>query len=323
MEVLPTHGTPERLGRLADIGFTAVSIGAQSFHDQILRRLVRPHDAAAARTAVENALGRFDCGRRPDRRRRVGGRGRVPGGVPRGRADLLRARRGPGVDVPVDAVRLHAVRHRPARPTARARGAGPGDRPRGGDGLRATVGLDVQPARRGAVHLDHATAVPRDGRGAPRSPGATSTSTTSGWPPTPTRSSPAASGRPLAAPRPLAVPRTTRSGRRTPAGRTDALRESYGLAVAGAVHAALALPVLAGLLDRTPGGFRLPRAASTPTTTWSGGDLPPDRALWAEMLTEHTAPACAADSRAHRAAPDRARTGRAWSLASRLFERPP
>ena len=42
------------------------------------------------------------------------------------------------------------------------------------------------------------------------------------------------------------------------AGGADGRRgESYGLAVADAVHAALALPVPAGLLDRTPSGFRL------------------------------------------------------------------
>jgi len=61
VEVLPTHGTPEGLDRLADIGVTAVSIGAQSFHDGVLRRLRRPHDAAACRAAVETALGRFAC----------------------------------------------------------------------------------------------------------------------------------------------------------------------------------------------------------------------------------------------------------------------
>jgi oxygen-independent coproporphyrinogen-3 oxidase len=61
IEVLPTHGTPQRLDRLAAAGFTAVSIGAQSFHDEVLRRLHRPHDAAASRRAVENARSRFDC----------------------------------------------------------------------------------------------------------------------------------------------------------------------------------------------------------------------------------------------------------------------
>lgn len=51
----------ERLDRLAAMGITAVSIGAQSFHDEVLRELRRPHDAAASRAAVKNALGRFAC----------------------------------------------------------------------------------------------------------------------------------------------------------------------------------------------------------------------------------------------------------------------
>jgi oxygen-independent coproporphyrinogen-3 oxidase len=61
VEVLPTHATPKRLDALANIGFTAVSIGAQSFHDAVLRRLCRPHDAATSLAAVENARGGFDC----------------------------------------------------------------------------------------------------------------------------------------------------------------------------------------------------------------------------------------------------------------------
>jgi oxygen-independent coproporphyrinogen-3 oxidase len=61
IEVLPLHGTPERLDVLAEAGITAVSIGAQSFHDPVLRRLRRPHTAAHSLAAVENALPRFDC----------------------------------------------------------------------------------------------------------------------------------------------------------------------------------------------------------------------------------------------------------------------
>ncbi len=61
IEVLPNHGAPDRMDQLADMGITAVSIGAQSFHDEVLRRLRRPHDAATSRAAVENALGRFGC----------------------------------------------------------------------------------------------------------------------------------------------------------------------------------------------------------------------------------------------------------------------
>jgi oxygen-independent coproporphyrinogen-3 oxidase len=61
VEVLPTHGTPERLDALAAAGFTAVSIGAQSFHDAVLTRLHRPHDAETSRSAVRAAKDRFDC----------------------------------------------------------------------------------------------------------------------------------------------------------------------------------------------------------------------------------------------------------------------
>ena len=60
IEVLPTHGTPGRLQYMRDIGFTAVSIGAQSFSDEVLHRLRRPHGAAVARAAVRAALARFD-----------------------------------------------------------------------------------------------------------------------------------------------------------------------------------------------------------------------------------------------------------------------
>lgn len=60
IEVLPTHATPARLDALRTMGFTAVSIGAQSFSDEVLRHLRRPHGAAAARAAVEAAVGRFE-----------------------------------------------------------------------------------------------------------------------------------------------------------------------------------------------------------------------------------------------------------------------
>ena len=60
VEVLPPHATPERLDELRRIGFTAVSIGVQSFSDEVLRHLRRPHNARGARAAVENAVGRFD-----------------------------------------------------------------------------------------------------------------------------------------------------------------------------------------------------------------------------------------------------------------------
>ncbi len=60
IEVLPSHGTPERLDFLREIGFTAVSIGVQSFSDAVLARLRRPHDARAAEDAVTAAVDRFE-----------------------------------------------------------------------------------------------------------------------------------------------------------------------------------------------------------------------------------------------------------------------
>jgi oxygen-independent coproporphyrinogen-3 oxidase len=61
IEVLPLHGTQERLDQLHDMGFTAVSIGAQSFHDDVLAHLRRPHDGSQAAAAMLNARRRFDC----------------------------------------------------------------------------------------------------------------------------------------------------------------------------------------------------------------------------------------------------------------------
>lgn len=61
IEVLPLHGTPQRLDELREIGFDSVSIGAQAFHDDVLRHLHRPHDARQAREAMDNARERFDC----------------------------------------------------------------------------------------------------------------------------------------------------------------------------------------------------------------------------------------------------------------------
>lgn len=61
VEVLPTHATPSGLDRLLASGFTSVSIGAQSFHDPVLRRLNRPHTATHSLDAVRTAVGRFSC----------------------------------------------------------------------------------------------------------------------------------------------------------------------------------------------------------------------------------------------------------------------
>ncbi|MFP5417188.1 MAG: radical SAM protein [Actinomycetes bacterium] len=59
VEVLPTHATPQLLDDLTGMGFTAVSIGVQSFSDDVLRHLRRPHDARVALAAVRASVGRF------------------------------------------------------------------------------------------------------------------------------------------------------------------------------------------------------------------------------------------------------------------------
>lgn len=59
IEVLPTHATPERLDALRSLGFTAVSVGVQSFSDEVLAHLRRPHDARAAEDALVRAVDRF------------------------------------------------------------------------------------------------------------------------------------------------------------------------------------------------------------------------------------------------------------------------
>ncbi len=128
VEVLPTHATREGLGRLADMGITAVSIGAQSFHDGVLRELRRPHDAAAARAGVENALGRFGC---VDVDLIVDveweDNDAFRGAFLDDFRTCLSLGRGSGLDIPADALRLHTVRHSTARPSKGARSSGPGD----------------------------------------------------------------------------------------------------------------------------------------------------------------------------------------------------
>jgi oxygen-independent coproporphyrinogen-3 oxidase len=61
IEVLPTHMTPRVAARLEALGFDAVSVGVQSFHDEVLRRLRRPTTAADNRRAVALARERFAC----------------------------------------------------------------------------------------------------------------------------------------------------------------------------------------------------------------------------------------------------------------------
>lgn len=61
VEVMPGHMTVEGADRIADLGFDFVSLGVQSFHREVLRRLRRPGSPDQNRKAVENAVGRFRC----------------------------------------------------------------------------------------------------------------------------------------------------------------------------------------------------------------------------------------------------------------------
>ena len=61
IEVLPNHMTDRVAGELQELGFTAVSLGVQSFEDAVLRHLGRPNTAAANHRAVAVARREFDC----------------------------------------------------------------------------------------------------------------------------------------------------------------------------------------------------------------------------------------------------------------------
>jgi coproporphyrinogen III oxidase-like Fe-S oxidoreductase len=323
VEVLPTHGTPERLDRLADMGVTAVSIGAQSFHDGVLRRLRRPHDAAASRAAVENALGRFGC---VDVDLIVDVEWDDQDAFPGVFLDDVRTCFGLGVDqvstyplmrfgyTPFGAARHdrrreHAVL---AEATALAhtmdyerrsiwtfnRHGSPGytsiTRRRFlgmGAGSSSFAGRDFYVNHFGVA--TYADAVEHDH---------------------------------------LPVARWLRLGAwggavydafwqaYTGAVDLDALERSYGRAVAATARAGLATLALAGLLRRAPCGYRVTRR---------GFDAYHDlerlltyqliEPLWAEMLTEHAA----RDGCEDWAIPGRARAGRVWSLTRRLLERQP
>jgi menaquinone C8-methyltransferase len=322
VEVLPTHGTPERLDRLVRMGVTAVSIGAQSFHDGVLRRLRRPHDAAAGRAAVENALGRFGC---VDVDLIVDVAWEEQDGFRRAFVDDVRTCFRLGVDqvstyplmrfgyTPFGAARHdrrweHAVL---AEATALADTMGYERRSvwtfnrRGspaytsitrrrflgmGAGSASFAGRDFYVNHFGVVN--YADAVEHDR---------------------------------------LPVARWLYLGTwagaaydafwQAYAGGVDlrSLEWSYGRAVAAAARTGLAPLVLAGLLRRTPHGYRLTRR---------GTDAYHDlerlvtyqliEPLWAEMLAEHAHDGCA-----DRATAGRARAGRVWSLTRRLFERQP
>ena len=61
IEVLPNHSIPENVSRMRDMGINYISLGVQSFSDEMLRHLGRPHAAEDNRRALDNTLGQFEC----------------------------------------------------------------------------------------------------------------------------------------------------------------------------------------------------------------------------------------------------------------------
>jgi len=323
VEVLPNHATPQRLDRLAAMGVTAVSIGAQSFHDAVLRRLRRPHDATTSRAAVEHALGRFGC---VDVDLIVDvsweDRGTFRGAF----LDDVRTCFAFGVDQ-VSTYPLMRFGYTPF-------GAARHDRRREHAVLAEVTELAYAMGyerrsvwtfnRHGAPAYGSITRRRFLGMGA----GASSFGGRDFYV---NHFGVAAYADAVERDR-LPVARRFRLGRwagaayegfwQAYAGGIDpeALERSYGRAVAATVGAGLTPLVLAGLLRRAPDRYRL-----TPRGFDAYHDL--ERLvtyqliepLWAEMLAERTD----SDRCGDWAVPERARAGRAWSLARRLLERAP
>ena len=214
--------TPHRSAWIAlrAMGFTAVSIGAQSFHDEVLHRLRRPHDARTARAAVRRRRGPVRPAWTWTSSSTWSSTTSSGRGLPARPHRLLRAGRRPGLDLSADAVRVHPVRDHPPRPPPGARGPGRGHR--GSPPTTDTSGARCGPSTGGARRPTRRSPVGASSawvRGRRRSSGRTSSSTTSGSRPTPTRwtrdGSPSPAGCTSAR---SAAPPTTRSGRPTPDG---------------------------------------------------------------------------------------------------------
>jgi oxygen-independent coproporphyrinogen-3 oxidase len=325
VEVLPNHGTPERLDRLAAAGITAVSIGAQSFHDGVLRQLRRPHDAAASRAAVENALGRFAC---VDVDLIVDVAWEDQNAFPGAFLDDVRTCLELGVDqvstyplmrfgfTPFGTARHHRRREHAVLSQATE--------------LARSMGYERRSVwtfnRRGSAPYTSITRRRFLGMGAGSSSFAGCDFYVNHFG-VATYAAAVERGQ-------LPVARWLHLGRwggaaydafwQAYAGGVDrdALTQSYGPAVAAAARAGLSPFVLAKMLRQAPSGYRL---------TPRGFDVYHDlerlvtyqfiEPLWAEMLVEHLSEPGAAEGRARWVAPERARTGRAWQLACRLFER--
>jgi oxygen-independent coproporphyrinogen-3 oxidase len=319
VEVLPTHATPERLDRLVDMGVRAVSIGAQSLHDEVLRRLRRPHDAVTSRVAIERALGRFGCvdvdlivdvawedtGAFLDDVRTCFALGVDQVST----YPLMRFGYAPFGTARHDRRREHAVL---AEATALARSMG--------YERRSVWAFN----RRGAPSYSSITRRRFLGMGASASSFAGRDFTVNHFG-VATYADAVERGR-------LPIARRLHLGRwagaaydafwQAYAGGVDraALERSYGRAVSAAAGVALAPFSLAGQVRRVPNGFRL-----TPRGFDAYNDLEQQvtyrliEPLWAEMLAERTA----ADRPGEWAVPARTRPGWVWSIVRRLFERPP
>lgn len=61
IEILPTHATPKRIYQMQQMGITFISLGVQSFNEDMLRYLKRPTTAVNNFKALDNITGKFDC----------------------------------------------------------------------------------------------------------------------------------------------------------------------------------------------------------------------------------------------------------------------
>jgi len=319
VEVLPNHATAVQLDRLAGMGVTAVSIGAQSFHDGVLWRLRRPHDAAAGRSAVERALGRFGC---VDVDLIVD----VAWEEPDAFLEDVRACFALGVDQ-VSTYPLMRFGYTPFGATRH-------------DGRREHIVLARAHALARAMGYERRSVWTFNRPGAPAFSSITrrrflgmgaSAASFAGrdfW----VNHFGVATYADLVERDRLPIARRLHLGRwagaaydvfwQAYAGGADraALERSYGRAVAGTVGTVLGASALAGLVRRVPDGHRL---------TDRGFDAYHDleslvtyqliEPLWAELLAERGD----GDGDEGWAVPERARAGRVWSLARWLFDRPP
>lgn len=325
VEVLPNHATRQRLDRLAGMGITAVSIGAQSFHDEVLGRLHRPHDAATSRSAVRNALERFSC---VDVDLIVDVAWEADEALAGAFIDDVRA----CLDLGVDQVSTYPLMRFGYTPFGSARHDRHAEHAVLAEtaALGASMGYERRSVwtlnRRGSAPYTSITRRRYLGMGAGSSSFAGRDFFVNHFG-VATYIEAVERGR-------LPIARWLHLGRWAGAAydafwqayaggiSLDGLAGSYGRQVASVVRFGLLPLAPAGLLRSVPGGFRL---------TERGFDIYHDlerfvtyqfiEPLWSEMLKEHATEPGAAQGRAQWVAADRARTGRAWQLASRILER--